>query len=350
MPAQLSGVKAIDATFYYSLALKNDGTVVAWGDASNAVTQVPAALTGVTAIAAGGFHALALKADGTVVAWGALNLSADSPTRIPAGLRDVVAVAAEFDYSLALKKDGTVVAWGNNGSGQTNVPPGLSQVTAIAAASGHAIALKSDGTVVGWGGEGTFRPYGEQIPPQGLTQVKAISAGGQRSLAIGFPMIGLPQFETFRYGFYHVYSISLEELTATSATLHATINPHSTDTAVRFQIGIAPNYDTTIDAIPLTVTGNLPIQVTAKVTGLLPDKNYTFRAVASNAVGGSTVTSSFTTLKIVPTAVDDLAVTTGKPMTIMPLANDLDPSNTGLAIAGFTQGSHGSVSFSASVS
>src|SRR5687767_3244865 len=52
----------------------------------------------------GSYHSLALKQDGTVVAWG--------QTSVPAGLSNVVAVAAAADNSLALKSDGTVVGWG----------------------------------------------------------------------------------------------------------------------------------------------------------------------------------------------------------------------------------------------
>ena len=44
------------------------GTVVGWGGNANAA---PAELSAVIAIAAGPHHDLALKADGTVVAWGA---------------------------------------------------------------------------------------------------------------------------------------------------------------------------------------------------------------------------------------------------------------------------------------
>ena len=60
----------IAAGAYHNLALKNDGTVVAWGENCYGQATVPAGLSGVVAIAAGALHSLALKNDGTVVAWG----------------------------------------------------------------------------------------------------------------------------------------------------------------------------------------------------------------------------------------------------------------------------------------
>ena len=84
-------------------------------------------MSNVVGLAAGQDHALALKADGTVIAWGDNNLG---QTNVPPGLSNVVAVAAGSSHSLALKADGTVVAWGG---GLTNVPAGLSNVMAIAA-------------------------------------------------------------------------------------------------------------------------------------------------------------------------------------------------------------------------
>ena len=69
--------------------------VVGWGYNAQGQTTIPAGLSGVTAIAAGAFHSLALKSDGTVVGWG--------QTTIPAGLGGVTAIAAGDYYSLALK-------------------------------------------------------------------------------------------------------------------------------------------------------------------------------------------------------------------------------------------------------
>ncbi len=96
------------------------------------------ALTNVTALASGGRFALALKEEGTVVAWGD---TADDPATVPMGLSNVVAIAATEMQSMALRSDGTVVAWGDNSEGQTSVPLGLSNVIAIASGGFFNLAL-----------------------------------------------------------------------------------------------------------------------------------------------------------------------------------------------------------------
>src|SRR5206468_2678291 len=94
------------------------------------------------AVAVGGYHTVALKRDGTAVAWGR---NAEGQTTVPAGLSGVVAIAAGDRHTVILKSNGTVVAWGDNSSGQTNVPAGLNGVTAIAAGSEHTLALVGSG-------------------------------------------------------------------------------------------------------------------------------------------------------------------------------------------------------------
>lgn len=73
-----------------------------------------------------------------------------------------------------------VVAWGYNDYGEGTVPPGLSNVVAVAAGRDHSLALKSDGTVVSWG----RNQYGQAAVPAGLSNVVAIAAGANHSLAV----------------------------------------------------------------------------------------------------------------------------------------------------------------------
>src|SRR5438445_4898454 len=103
---------------------RTPGTVVGWG--AQVIPYVQPG-TRFKAITAGG-HSLALKNDGTVVAWGS---NASGQSTVPAGLNSVVAIAAGGLHSLALKNDGTVVAWGANECGESAVPAGLNGVGAI---------------------------------------------------------------------------------------------------------------------------------------------------------------------------------------------------------------------------
>ena len=162
-----SNVTRIAAGSSHTVALRDDGTVVAWGSNNAGQTLVPAALAGVVGVAAGGSHTVALKEDGTVVAWG---YNERGQTNIPDGLGGVIAIAAGGNHSVALKNDGSVIAWGYNEYGQTTVPAGLTGVTAISAGGAHTVALKRDGTVTGWGdndcGQATMpsSPYETHLP------------------------------------------------------------------------------------------------------------------------------------------------------------------------------------------
>jgi hypothetical protein len=147
-PAALSGVSAIAAGGDRTLALKNGG-VIAWGDDSAGQSTVPAtARSGVVAIAASNWHTVALNQDSGVIAWGANNFN---ETNVPTTAQsDVVTITAGQAQTLVLKQDGSLIAWGANTVGQTNVPSAArGGVIAITAGAGHTVALQRPGIAFG---------------------------------------------------------------------------------------------------------------------------------------------------------------------------------------------------------
>jgi len=247
--SNLSNITAVTAGHNHSLALKNDGSVWAWGsnqmyalgDGTLADRSVPVRvkgpgsvgfLTNIIAIGGGGAHSLALKDDGTVWAWGdnsrgrlgngtAVNYSS-TPVQVVGVdgvgfLNGIVAIAAGAAHNLALKNDGSIYAWGVNFDGrlgndtshfdanptpqQVKGPGGvgiLTDIVAIDAGASHSIAVKSNGTVYAWGantfgalGDGTTDTRRAPVQVQGpdgidsLSNIVAVAVGGNAfSLAL----------------------------------------------------------------------------------------------------------------------------------------------------------------------
>ena len=196
----LTNVISITTGGATSAVLKSDGTVWTWGyngygqlgvgstTNNNLPVQVKGPsgsgfLSGIIAIASGKNHLLALRNDGTIYAWGynASGQLGDGTTTnrsIPiqvkglggAGyLTDVIKVGCGSGHALAVKNDGSLWAWGNNAYGQlgdgTIVNKSspiqvkgfdgigfLSDITGVDGGNNHSLALKSDGTVLSWGG------------------------------------------------------------------------------------------------------------------------------------------------------------------------------------------------------
>jgi alpha-tubulin suppressor-like RCC1 family protein len=184
----LSAVTAIAAGSGYAFALRNDGTVWAWGsnwhgelgNGTRTHSNVPVRVSGLTdvvAIAGGDTNnnGYALRADGTVWAWGAGwgalgNGTYDEGSAVPVQVSGLTGVTAIGRDGYALRGDGTVWAWGSNGAGELGngeecVPDepcvattpvqvsGLTEVTSVAGAWENGYALRSDGTVWAWGAD-----------------------------------------------------------------------------------------------------------------------------------------------------------------------------------------------------
>jgi hypothetical protein len=128
----LGSVISVAAGRYFSIAVRGDRTMEAWGDNSSGQRTVPASLPPVLAADGGESHTLVLLADGTVRAWGANSFGQCS---VPAGLSSVVSIAAGFRHSVARLSSGAIVAWGDPSYGATAVPQGLASTGAIDANS-----------------------------------------------------------------------------------------------------------------------------------------------------------------------------------------------------------------------
>lgn len=218
----ISGVLMVATGNDHSVALRSDLTVWTWGDDNfgqlgngttiNTGRTVPIAvpgLTGVIAIAAGRYHTLALKQDGTVWAWGNNTLgqlgdgtttNKQSPVQVP-GLTGITAISAGDSHSVARKSDGTVYTWGLNNVGQlgdgtttTRLSPvvvtGLVAQT-ITSGTYHILAIKADGSVWAWGannlgqlGDGTTVNRTAPVRSGTLVNVVEVAAGGYHSLAV----------------------------------------------------------------------------------------------------------------------------------------------------------------------
>jgi alpha-tubulin suppressor-like RCC1 family protein len=199
----------------HTLALREGGTVLAWGSdrygqlglGRTIIAATPTRVNGVSVRAGAN-----LQADGSVWSWGSNRngqlgdgSTSDSPTpiRVQGLPSNIVAVAAGGDHSAALTSDGVMYAWGLNQYGElgdgttTRHPtptrvPDLTNVASIAFGPFHAAAVKRDGTVWTWGnnqfgqlGDGTTteRHAPVQVAALGTTNSK-VALGDWHTLVI----------------------------------------------------------------------------------------------------------------------------------------------------------------------
>lgn len=212
-PAKVEGLNNVVAIIAgeRSAALLADGTVATWfgrGDSSpdmpgawrpGKYTAIPAqGLTGIRKVATGGGTIAALRDDGTVWAWGVGNRgqlgNGDDRHRLVPALIETVGTARSIhggeNTVVAGRQDGSLTAWGDDAMGLNRLALsndelrsgspwdnalGLSGVTSVAVGWGSVVALRSDGTV--WatgGGSGTEPTY--ETRPERVRQLAGITA------------------------------------------------------------------------------------------------------------------------------------------------------------------------------
>ena len=229
-----SGYIGVAACGEHGMALKNDGSIKCWGRAdfgecgNNAMippTTEPfpvtvytvGGCTNIIGISAGYYHSLALKNDGTVWAWGkndvyqlgdgtTTNRSAPVQVKGVGGvgnLTGITALASGDDYSLALNgSTGVVYAWGYNNSGQCGdgttatiqYPKAVSVVTNVTKISSKGLTsmfLQSDGKLyicgenfLGQCGDGTSTDIKTPWQVDNTNLFMEIAAGRDHCLAL----------------------------------------------------------------------------------------------------------------------------------------------------------------------
>ncbi|NBU63443.1 MAG: hypothetical protein EBS29_02905, partial [Chloroflexia bacterium] len=129
----ITNAVAIAAGTTHNLAILKTGKITAWGGTnSNGETTIPISATmGISQIAAGDGFSLALKSNGRLIAWGKNDLGQITvPVTATTGITQIT---AGDKHGLALRADGVVVAWGDNSMGQTTVPVAVTNAIYIAA-------------------------------------------------------------------------------------------------------------------------------------------------------------------------------------------------------------------------
>ena len=228
----LNSVKAIMGGEIHNVALKSDGTVWAWGwnalgqlgngTTNDAWTPVQTGLTAnpplTNVVKLGGrpYFTLAVKTDGTIWAWGMNqfgqmgNGTVSSFSAVPGmvsnsatggPINNPLQVTCGYQFGAALATNGTVWTWGSGthgelGQGVTTtsyIPaqvPALTNITAISAGWFHILALKADGTVWAWGanpngevGDGTAVNRSNAVAVLNITNIVAVSGGDSHSSA-----------------------------------------------------------------------------------------------------------------------------------------------------------------------
>ena len=190
---------AISAGQAHAVALKTNGSIYTWGD--NWYGRLGVGITygefensnipvragndsDWAAISAGESYTIALKTNGTLWAWG-YNYGGQlgdgskedrfAPVRVGTDNDWAEKFAAGFGHTVALKTDGSMHAWGWNGEGQLGILTDEDYITtprqvgfdndwdAVEAGDSHTVALKTNGTLYTWGwngvgqlGDGTY--------------------------------------------------------------------------------------------------------------------------------------------------------------------------------------------------
>ena len=215
---------SVSAGNYHTVAVKTDGTLWAWGwndegqlgDGTSGEENYKTTPTKIgsetnwASVSAGGAYTVAIKTDGTLWAWG-YNYNGNlgdgtttyryTPTKI-GNETNWASVSARVGTTLAIKTDGTLWAWGSNWDGQfgdgtktdRTTPTKIGNETnwaSVSVGTRHTVAIKTDGTLWAWGfnwdrqlGDDTLQPSYTPKKIGNETNWASVSAGMHHTVAL----------------------------------------------------------------------------------------------------------------------------------------------------------------------
>jgi alpha-tubulin suppressor-like RCC1 family protein/predicted GH43/DUF377 family glycosyl hydrolase len=202
---------------FHTLAVKNDGTLWAWGENSHGElgvgdsvsrtipTQVGAE-TNWSKVAVGSGYSIGLKNNGTLWAWGdnlegQLGLGSsvtgtNAPTRVGTRTDWTSIGAGGHSHTVARTSGGAMYAWGDNSVGQLGLGDTTTRFdpiqvgtdntwTSVSCGYDHTIATKVDGTLWSWGSNSTGQ-LGLGDTTMRTAPVKIVTDTGWSSVAGGY--------------------------------------------------------------------------------------------------------------------------------------------------------------------
>ena len=313
MPANATNVIAIATGDYHTVALRADGSVLAWGDNTYGQTNIPVSVTNIAAIKAGGYHTFALRQDGTWIGWG-------DETALPATATNLTTAVTESGsvntnspgsyfltytftnaYGFVATNTRTVVVadrtppaltlFGANPLyltlGASYVEPGYSAPDACQGdLTGSVIVTGTVNSAV----------IGANILTYTVTDSSGNTAVTNRTVIIpGKPAIVGLSFQI----------ISTNSITGACAiSVTASVIPKGLPGAGQVQYGLNTSYPGVTPYIPFALSF-LTTNLTQNLSNLIAGVTYHFRAVATNSMG-SVVSSDYPFFIPSPYQVGDL--------------------------------------------
>jgi hypothetical protein len=315
----------------HSHAIKTNGTLWGWGlnssgqlgnggtTQSNVPVQIGAATNWTNVSSTNSTTVCATRADGTLWVWGPGSLgqfgtgaygttNRTSPVQLGTSTA-WKSVASVGGHQLALTTDNTVWGWGFSNGGSTAYAghdqlkpdqtfPALSAAQTLTFTAPSSVSIGSTITLSATASSGLPARYivtgnaalnGDKLTVTGTGFVSVIAYQ---------PGDSYWQSSDIKHAYINLAAPSATTLaatsvTATSATLNATVNPNGAPTTAQFQRGTSISYGTNTTVTLSAPSGTTAENVSLALTGLTPGTTYHYR-ISTNNLGGTVNGSNVT--------------------------------------------------------